>query len=922
MIFARFIENANVRAGDCIIVEESVINATMSANNFIEMIGKKQIIVGGNYTVGNYLNCKVIGSENYVTTNVTSGLLGDEKEEMDNSQKRSEYIKTRSLEIDKQMSAYVVKKANSSLTEAEQKELDSIKNEKQSFREEEKKIKILIDKIEGKIKERINSTVNIEEKAYPNVNIILNKQIYNIQKEAHKVSFVLKDNKVVMEKIVRKPINLNFEEELKYDRNAIIFADYSKMRRNITLAGKNANEIFDKASFLLDLPKERIVSLMLNKTDAETRVAFFEVKEKENPAIVRKKAMSVVTFEKVQMLGETIEECLDKAAKTFLLPVDQLEYSIIQKGAKGMLGMGKKDYILEVFKKKVKKSMSSGERNVDGKIETSNAVEGLKLKVTKPLGTGKTVEIENVETFLESKKYSRDIDKKKIVEIVEKADGEFIIIGPRQPELDLDAKFVIDIADDKLSVIISIIPPKKGGIYPNIEDIKQDLASKNIRKFDFKELEESYSQNHQKDYKVVVARGKSPIPSKPPRVELKFENTAGKQDIGDEQIDLRSISSIVNVIEGQLLVVIEKGKEGEAGEDVFGNIIPVHSSGEIPIKAGKNVRVSDDGAKYYSEIEGWIIFENNTIKVDDVYHINGDVDYTTGNISSLGTVIVKGSIKDGFKIEATGDIIITAVEGAELVADGNITIKSGVQGHGSALLKCKGNLYAKFIEQASIECEGDVIVSEAIMHSNIMAKGNIIVLKGKKGWIVGGKYRAGTVIAAKTAGSKVATPTSFDVGYDPFVKTELDKTQEKTIHLKQEYIQTRLNLQRLVTDIQSDPNAKNKKEMLKNLTEKYQKMALEVKEMNVQLQKLQIKLRENKKGYIFIKEKAFTNIEISIRNLSYKVREEIDFCTFYDDNGEIKMKEFDEIWLNKYAGKSLESDEKQGKSDKAEGKQK
>ncbi|HON57139.1 MAG TPA: FapA family protein, partial [bacterium] len=152
---------------------------------------------------------------------------------------------------------------------------------------------------------------------------------------------------------------------------------------------------------------------------------------------------------------------------------------------------------------------------------------------------------------------------------------------------------------------------------------------------------------------------------------------------------------------------------------------------------------------------------------------------------------------------------------------------------------------------------------------------------------------------------------------DPFIKAELDKTLEKTTYLKEEYVQTRLNLQRLINEIKTvgEQNVdKEKKDMLKKLTDKYQKISLEVKELNTQLQKLQLKLRENKKGFIFAREKMFTNIEIGIRNLSYKVREETDFCTFYDENGEIKWKQFDEIILNKYAGALMATAEKEEKT--------
>ncbi|HPN30638.1 MAG TPA: FapA family protein [bacterium] len=915
-VYSRFIENSNVRAGNNVIIEESAVNSNIVANNCIDLVGRKQIIVGGSCSVGSFINCKVIGSENFTTTNLTAGLLGDEKDELEKGQNRLVYIKKRSVELDKKLSAFVVKKANGQLTETEQKELDEGKEEKNNLKEEEKKITEMIKSTEIKIAERKDSRINAEEKVYPGINIYLNKQIYNVQKEMHKISFILKDNAVVAEKFSRKPLTLNFAEKIDLEQNKINFVDYKKIRRSFISEGKSVQDLMEKACYFLDLSKEQLVNITINKTDNDYKIAFFEVKKGENPIAVRKKAMQVVSIERIQAIGATIEECLLKASKSLGLPPAELEYRIIQEGAKGVLGFGKKDFILEVTKKKAKKVMHLDEKPIDGKIELKNTIEGLMLKITRPRGSGKTVEIEDVHSLLESKKYHRDIDKKLIEEAVKNADDEAVKIAPRQPELELDGKFEIEISQDKLAAYVKIIPPKKGGVYPNIVEIEHDLQQRDIKNINAKELVESFSAANNKEYKVQVAQGKPVSLPVPPKVELKFENTADKKEIGDEQIDFKSISSIVNVIEGHLLAVIQKSIPGEAGIDVFGNEIPVSSPPEVPIKPGKNVRVSDDGSKYFAQIEGWVMFENNVLKVEDVYQINGDVDYNTGNISSLGTVIIKGAVKDGFKVEATGDIIVNAVEAAELIAEGSIIIKAGIQGKGTASIKAKGNIYAKFIEQSNVESEGSVIVTDSIMHSSILAKSDIIVVKGKKGLLCGGKYRAGTVIACKNIGSKVATATTLEVGYDPYVKKELESVQTKLNILKNEYLQTRLNLQRLVNEIKGNEARapQEKKDLLKKLTERYQKMSLELRELNNHLQRLQVKLRENKKGYIFAKEKVFTNIEINIRNLTYKVREEISFCTFYDDNGEIKWKEFDEIWLNKNSsGVSQQDSERQKK---------
>jgi len=39
-----------------------------------------------------------------------------------------------------------------------------------------------------------------------------------------------------------------------------------------------------------------------------------------------------------------------------------------------------------------------------------------------------------------------------------------------------------------------------------------------------------------------------------------------------------------------------------------------------------------------------------------VYEVDGDVDYGVGNINFIGSVVIKGSIRDGFSVVAGSDI--------------------------------------------------------------------------------------------------------------------------------------------------------------------------------------------------------------------------------------------------------------------------
>ena len=80
--------------------------------------------------------------------------------------------------------------------------------------------------------------------------------------------------------------------------------------------------------------------------------------------------------------------------------------------------------------------------------------------------------------------------------------------------------------------------------------------------------------------------------------------------------------------------------------------------------------------------------DREKINVFPVYEVNGDVDYNTGNIDFVGTIVIRGNVRSGFKVKADGDIrIIGSVEGAELEAAGSIEISAGIIGQNKGLLK-------------------------------------------------------------------------------------------------------------------------------------------------------------------------------------------------------------------------------------------
>jgi uncharacterized protein (DUF342 family) len=151
------------------------------------------------------------------------------------------------------------------------------------------------------------------------------------------------------------------------------------------------------------------------------------------------------------------------------------------------------------------------------------------------------------------------------------------------------------------------------------------------------------------------------------------------------------------------------------------------------------------------------------ISIDAVFLLNGNVDFSSGNIDFVGNVLINGSIASGFSVKAQGDIEVKGfIEGAEVIAGGNILVKGGIKSGVKGIVKAGENISARFVENARLEAGKDIIVREAIMQSFIKAGGNVMV-SDRKATIVGGVVQASHTVEAKIIGSQLATQTVIEL---------------------------------------------------------------------------------------------------------------------------------------------------------------
>lgn len=276
----------------------------------------------------------------------------------------------------------------------------------------------------------------------------------------------------------------------------------------------------------------------------------------------------------------------------------------------------------------------------------------------------------------------------------------------------------------------------------------------------------------------LIASGERERKGDDAKIELFFEkDTRAGKILEDGRIDYREIDIVKTVKSNQLIAVKHHPKEGVMGKSLKGEIIPAPKGDDKKFNALNNIKTAAGKGKilYYSVIEGRVVLVGDTgISVNQQFEIEGNVDFSTGNIEFNGDIHIKGSVVSGFRVKAEGDIIVneTVNQDVELVANGNIDIKQGVIGrNNNTRLIAKGTVLAQYVQSAYIESGSDIVVKDYIMNSVIKAKGEVITPDRDKshkgtGTIVGGEVIALKGIIANSIGSDYAKMTKIMVGVD------------------------------------------------------------------------------------------------------------------------------------------------------------
>ncbi len=454
----------------------------------------------------------------------------------------------------------------------------------------------------------------------------------------------------------------------------------------------------------------------------------------------------------------------------------------------------------------------------------------------------------------------------------------------------IENDIIVTISEDLMSASV-ILKCVDNNIEFTIEDIIGELRkNKVVIGYKMDELSKLV-QEKQYDIETVVAEGKPVIQGEDGYYDFFFDINEKKTPVirEDGTVDYSAMGKLTNVQEGDLLARYIPSKPGKNGYTVTGaELIPKHIK-DLSVLRGKNIERNEETNEYFAKTAGKISYSNGNIEILTVHEIQGDVDLITGTVEFYGDIVVSGNVEAGVMIRAGRNVTIEGtVSGARIFAGGDIILKKGIQGGGKGKISARGSVFADFIEYTTVDAMVDVNAN-SIINSTVNVAGEII-LKGKRGSLIGGYTHGLKGITISNSGNISETKTFIHAGFkeEDYQKTAQLLKEEQTLKKEVDTIIVTMTKMLQLRKLHPEKFTKQHKALLLQLNSQKDNAYHRVDQIAKEKEELAKRMATGKNASITIKGDVHIGTTISIDVVQLAITRDESYVRFVCRNSEIE----------------------------------
>lgn len=397
--------------------------------------------------------------------------------------------------------------------------------------------------------------------------------------------------------------------------------------------------------------------------------------------------------------------------------------------------------------------------------------------------------------------------------------------------------------------------------------------------------------------KFIIAKGSLPVEGESAKVKY-FARADKKIEIKkDGNADYYNLNLIDAVKRGDWLGEKIPAVMGQEGFTTKGVILPATVGKDEPIIYDESsVKASKESGKIVLRAlrDGAVSFQNHKICVQGHLIIDGDVDFSVGNIDFDGHVTIKGTVKDGFSVLSVYDISILGEIGIGTTGKisssmGSVYIKGGVNGKGITDIYADQNVYVKYANEATITAGREINIGYYAIGCNLY--GDKVLIDGLNGRLISGSVYVKSQVIAGVIGNVTERETNISVhGFNRF---ELRKEYEDILGQYKELLGTsdklKGNLNRYKKIDTPNVDEAESVEYTQELRE-YEKLLEEISHLNKKRLQIQGILTSKGEGEVSVLTGMHPKTHLELKNMKKHI-DEFTKGTFYVKNSEIHFDE-------------------------------
>ncbi|MGI2174114.1 DUF342 domain-containing protein [Shewanella ulleungensis] len=470
-----------------------------------------------------------------------------------------------------------------------------------------------------------------------------------------------------------------------------------------------------------------------------------------------------------------------------------------------------------------------------------------------------------------------------------------------------DGSVNITVSDDKMQASMKITSAW-GGKDMALPDILNMLKSKKIKMGLSKPKIMALMQRLSilppgESCEGVIACGKAAINGENAvitrKVALARERLLQPQEREDGSVDMRNLGALITVKPNDLLMVKVPATLGTPGFNVHGDILQQVPGKDKPMEPGTGTSLHPkDPNKLIATLSGQPVENRKGMQVDDMLQIK-DVDVRFGHVNFKGSILITGDVHEGMEVKASGDVTVMGfVDSASIEAHGDVIISKGVIGRLikdqelSTSIKAQGQICAQFVQYSRLEAQGSILITKQLLHSHTTSGDSITVsdAQSRRGDIVGGTATAAKGIRAIAFGATAGTKTElFCAMHQGELKQQLKDLDDSIKGMVVAGLELEARLRKLPpkTEWQNDAGMIEQVKMM--LDQKNQMAAERIKE-EVEFTQHQSEVEGYFDNYFIKAEKhIFTNVEIHIGTAFNRTHREHGPCVVKNVNQEVSF---------------------------------